>query len=108
MRPQYEVADIFRRYGEAYRKTHAMTEEQHQVMAAIIAYRTARLGGHQEICDHCGTARNCYNSCRPKCLLSPIPGYWLALVGFQVFLLLGNSRQRALPSLALLISAGDV
>ena len=71
MRPPYEVADIFRRYGDEYRKTHAMTEEQRKVMAAIMACRTAILGGHQEVCDHCGTVRNCYNSCRnrhcPKC-----------------------------------------
>jgi hypothetical protein len=71
MRPQYEVADIFRRYGDEYRKTHAMTKEQRKVMAAIMACRTASLGGHQEVCDHCGTVRNCYNSCRnrhcPKC-----------------------------------------
>ena len=71
MRPRYEVADIFRIYGEEYRKTHAMTGEQRQVMAAIMSCRTAKLGGHQEVCDHCGTIRNCYNSCRnrhcPKC-----------------------------------------
>ncbi len=71
MRPPYEVADIFRRYGDEYRKTHAMTEEQRKVMAATMAFRTSILGGHQEVCDHCGTVRNCYNSCRnqhcPKC-----------------------------------------
>lgn len=71
MRPRYEVADIFRLYGEDYRKTHAMSPGQRKVMSAIMACRTARLGGHSETCDHCGTARNCYNSCRnrhcPKC-----------------------------------------
>jgi hypothetical protein len=58
-------------YGDAYRKTHAMSSGQRKVMAAIMACRTARLGGHTEICDHCGSARNSYNSCRnrhcPKC-----------------------------------------
>jgi hypothetical protein len=71
MRPQYEVADIFRLYGEEYRRSHIMTPEQRQVMAAIIACRTAKLGGHREACDHCGSVRNFYNSCRnrhcPKC-----------------------------------------
>jgi hypothetical protein len=71
MKPRYEVADIFHRYGNEYRQKHAMTAEQRKVMAAIMACRTARLGGHQEICDQCGTVRNCYNSCRnrhcPKC-----------------------------------------
>lgn len=71
MKPQHEIADIFRKYGEEYRQNHAMTGEQRKVMAAIMACRTAGLGGHQEICDHCGTIRNHYNSCRnrhcPKC-----------------------------------------
>jgi hypothetical protein len=71
MRPQYEVADIFRLYGEEYKKTHGMTDNQRKVMAAITACRTAQLGGHSEVCDKCGTIRNSYNSCRnrhcPKC-----------------------------------------
>jgi hypothetical protein len=71
MRPQYEVADIFRLYGERYKKTHAMTDNQRKVMAAITACRTAQLGGHSEVCSKCGTIKNSYNSCRnrhcPKC-----------------------------------------
>lgn len=71
MKPQYEIADIFRKYGNEYKKNHAMTDDQRKVMAAILACRTARLGGHQEVCDQCGHLRNCYNSCRnrhcPKC-----------------------------------------
>lgn len=71
MRPKYEVADIFRLYGEQYKTTHTMLPEQRKAMAAIMACRTALLGGHKEICNHCGTTRNCYNSCRnrhcPKC-----------------------------------------
>ncbi len=71
MRPHYELADIFRIYGEEYKKDHAMTTNQRKVMAAITACRTAQLGGHAEICEQCGTTRNSYNSCRnrhcPKC-----------------------------------------
>jgi len=71
MKPQYEVADIFRLYGEEYKKTHVMTTNQRKVMAAIMSCRTAKLGGHVEVCENCGTSRNCYNSCRnrhcPKC-----------------------------------------
>ena len=71
MKPQHEIADIFRKYGDEYKKNHAMTDDQRKVMAAILACRTARLGGHQEVCDQCGHLRNCYNSCRnrhcPKC-----------------------------------------
>ena len=40
-------------------------------MGAIVACRTAALGGHVEACDNCGVARVAYNSCRnrhcPKC-----------------------------------------
>lgn len=71
MKPQYEIADILRLYGDEYRENHATTSEQRKVMAAIMACRTVRLGGHQEVCDQCGHLRNCYNSCRnrhcPKC-----------------------------------------
>ncbi len=71
MRPQYEIADIFKQYGGYYKKSHAMNDEQRKVMAALLACRTARLGGHQEVCDQCGSIRNSYNSCRnrhcPKC-----------------------------------------
>ena len=71
MKPQYEIADILRKYGDEFRQNHATTGEQRKVMAAIMACRTARLGGHQEVCDQCGHLRNCYNSCRnrhcPKC-----------------------------------------
>jgi hypothetical protein len=72
-RPKLEVADVFRRYGEAYRQEHgaSMSMEQRRVMTAIEVCRTAVLGGHVEQCDHCGHQRNAYNSCSdrhcPKC-----------------------------------------
>lgn len=72
-RPRLEVADVIRRYGEAYRLNHcaSMSAEQRRVMTAIEVCRTAVLGGHVERCDQCGYERNCFNSCRdrhcPKC-----------------------------------------
>jgi hypothetical protein len=72
-RPKLEVADVFRRYGEAYRQKHgvSMSTEQRRVMTAIEVCRTAALGGHLERCDQCDYERNCFNSCRdrhcPKC-----------------------------------------
>ena len=72
-RPKLEVADVFRRYGEAYREQHgtSMSTGQRRVMAAIELCRTAALGGHMERCDECGHERNAFNSCRdrhcPKC-----------------------------------------
>src|SRR6266496_1075019 len=72
-RLKLEVADIFRRYGAAYREQHgaSMSTTQRRVMTAIELCRTAALGGHLERCDECGHERNCFNSCRdrhcPKC-----------------------------------------
>jgi hypothetical protein len=68
-----EVADVFRRYGGAYRQQHgcSLSTAQRRVMTAIEQCRTAALGGHVEQCDACGHQRICYNSCRnrhcPKC-----------------------------------------
>jgi Putative transposase/Transposase zinc-binding domain len=68
-----EVADILRRHGEAYRQAHEghLGRVERRVMSAIVACRTAALGGHVEACDDCGVARVAYNSCRnrhcPKC-----------------------------------------
>jgi hypothetical protein len=74
-RPKLEVADIFRRYGEAYRQKCGLwlSTAQRRVMTAIELCRTAALGGHVEKCDNdkCGHVRNSYNSCGdrhcPKC-----------------------------------------
>src|SRR3954453_5681991 len=72
-RPKLEVADIFRRYGEAYREKHgaSMSTAQRRVMTAIEVCRSAALGGPIEQCDQCGHQRVCYRSCRnrhcPKC-----------------------------------------
>jgi len=73
MRPALEVADIFRRHGDAFRQTHHqhLGRIERRVMAAIEACRTPALGGHVEQCADCGLVRCAYNSCRnrhcPKC-----------------------------------------
>lgn len=73
MRQKLEVADIFRRHGDAFRAAQGnrLTRPQRRVMAAIEACRTAALGGHVEQCEDCGETRVSYNSCRnrhcPKC-----------------------------------------
>jgi Putative transposase/Transposase zinc-binding domain len=71
--PAFEVADVFRRFGPAYRQAHAdsLARGQLRAMSAIELCRTAALGGHVERCDTCGHQRISYNSCRcrscPKC-----------------------------------------
>ena len=64
-RPRLEVADIFRRYGDAYRQQAggSLPTAQRRVMTAIETCRTAALGGHLEQCDTCAHQRNAYNSC---------------------------------------------
>ena len=74
-----ELADVFRRYGEAYREQHGASLAQSRVMTAIELCRTASLGGHVEKCDNCGHQRICYNSClmgkfRNGELASPLSG----------------------------------
>ena len=71
-RPALEVAQIFRRHGPEYRKNHGLTPAQHQAMRDIERCRTARLGGHLDVCSQgCGYLAISYNSCRnrhcPKC-----------------------------------------
>ncbi|HTO79572.1 MAG TPA: IS91 family transposase [Methylocystis sp.] len=72
-RPALELADVFRRHGDAYLREHAahLGRGERRVMGAIAACRTAALGGHVEQCDACGLTRVAYNSCRnrhcPKC-----------------------------------------
>ena len=66
-----ELADIFRQYGESYRKTHCLSASHRQVMRAVEICRTKELGGHLKKCDTCGFEHPTYNSCRnrhcPKC-----------------------------------------
>jgi hypothetical protein len=88
---RWEVGDIARRYGPAYR----CRPEHRRVLRALAQCRTAALGGHREQCASCGTTRSVYHSCRnrhcPKCeslaqaawrdaqqaLLLPIPYFHL-------------------------------
>jgi hypothetical protein len=73
MRPSLEVADIFARFGDTYRKAHKgyLSLGQLKVMSAIQSCRTAMLGGHVEGCTQCDHTKIAYNSCRnrhcPKC-----------------------------------------
>jgi len=72
-RPPLAVAEVFRRYGPAYREEHgaSLSTAQRRVLTAIEVCRTAALGGHVEQCEQCGHQRIWYNSCAnrhcPKC-----------------------------------------
>jgi len=68
---RFEVADIFRLYGDKYRDQNRLSKEQLKVMRHIADCRTAVMGGHTMVCNECGFQQNFYNFCRdrhcPKC-----------------------------------------
>lgn len=116
-RPPFEVADVVREYGAAFRATHHVSHEQERVLQAIEQCRTAALGGHVEVCETCGTEQLSYNSCRnrhcPKCqgrarakwlaaeqaLLLPVPYFHVAFTLPHPLNSLIRVNQRALYSL---------
>ena len=63
-----ELAEILKEH--AHKLPH-LSHDQARVVSALIACRTAVLGGHLQRCDHCGRENPVYNSCRnrhcPKC-----------------------------------------
>ena len=65
-RPRLTVGDIFRAYGEAYRKSHALSAPQRKAMRAIETCRTPVLGGRVDVCERCGATQVVYHSCRNR------------------------------------------
>lgn len=70
-----EIADIFRKHGEAFRQNHRLSSQQERVMWDIETCRTAAQGGHLAMCDACGAMTFQFHSCRdrhcPKCQTLP-------------------------------------
>jgi Putative transposase/Transposase zinc-binding domain len=68
-RSAVEVADILRGLGPSLRD--GLSRDQHRAVNAILACRTAVLGGHVSRCEDCDHIDVAYNSCRnrhcPKC-----------------------------------------
>ena len=79
-----ELAEIFRRYGRAYRQKYAagLLPSHRQTMLAIERCRTEVLGGQVYSCPTCGEVAYSYHSCRnrhcPKCQHEQAQE-WLAL-----------------------------
>jgi hypothetical protein len=71
MRTKYELADAVNLFGTRLVSEVNLTPLQLKVMGKISQCRTAVLGGHEEVCNSCGTVRYSYNSCGdrhcPKC-----------------------------------------
>jgi hypothetical protein len=71
-RPPLEVADIIRAAGDSFLNgSQWLTWQHRKVLNAILACRTAALGGHVDECSRCGHRVISFNSCRnrhcPKC-----------------------------------------
>jgi len=71
MRKTFELATIVNIFGAALARTTNLSPLQVKVLGKISSCRTAALGGHEEVCENCGTVRYSYNSCGdrhcPKC-----------------------------------------
>lgn len=63
-----EVADVFRRFADAYLAAHgaAVLPSHRRAIADILACRTAALGGHLWQCDHCSLDVYSYHSCNNR------------------------------------------
>jgi len=57
--------------GQELQHATVLSTEQRKVLRALCRCRTAELGGHLDVCEHCDLERPAYNSCRdrhcPKC-----------------------------------------
>jgi len=120
-----ELADIFRRYGPAYRQKYAnkLLPSHRQAMRAIERCRTEALGGQMYRCAVCGETRYSYHSCRnrhcPKCqnengqrwleqqqdLLLPVPYFLLTFTLPSGFNEVARSHQSLLYDLLFKTSA---
>lgn len=65
------LAQVLRQHGAAYLATHTLSTRQAKAWRAIVACRTAALGGQQLACNACGHSHWQYHSCRnrhcPQC-----------------------------------------
>jgi hypothetical protein len=65
--PRFELADVFRAGFEAYRERFPLLPQGHyEVANAIMACKSAILGGHVYRCEECGHDLITYNSCRNR------------------------------------------
>lgn len=120
-----ELAEIFRSYGDAYRKKYAenLLPSHLQAMRAIEQCRTEALGGQVFSCADCGEVRYSYHSCRnrhcPKCqheltqdwlevqkeLLLPVPYFMLTFTLPSELRELVKGNQKLMYTLLFQISA---
>lgn len=120
-----ELADIFRRYGPAYREKFGdrMPVSHLKAMADIEACQTEALGGHVYACPACDEILYSYHSCRnrhcPKCqhnaaqewlkkqqdLLLPVPYFMITFTLPSALRGIARSNQQTIYSLLFRTSA---
>jgi hypothetical protein len=65
------LAQVLRHFGPMYLGEHRLSTPQARAWRAIVACRTAALGGQQLVCDDCGASQWRWHSCRnrhcPQC-----------------------------------------
>ena len=65
------LAQVLRHFGPGYLRAHALSTAQARAWRAIVACRTAALGGERLRCDGCGSEQWRWHSCRnrhcPQC-----------------------------------------
>lgn len=70
-----QVADILIKHIGDYQNQYPLWAQHRKIVSDLLNCRTAHLGGHIERCNHCGTVRITYHSCRnrhcPRCQHMP-------------------------------------
>ena len=61
------LADVLRQFGAVYLVKHILSTVQAKAWRAIVACRTALLGGQRLDCDQCTHSHWQYHSCRHRC-----------------------------------------
>jgi hypothetical protein len=73
------LAEVLARFGPAYLSGHDLTRAQAKAWRAIVACRTAALGGSQLRCENCGLTQWRWHSCRnrhcPRCQKQAADGW---------------------------------
>jgi len=61
-----QLADVLREHISAYRQKYRLWPEHRKILYDLLNCRTAHLGGQIDRCNHCGTMRIVYHSCRNR------------------------------------------
>jgi len=68
------LAEVVGRFGKQLIQQHSLSARQVKALHNILQCRTARMGGHEQVCDQCGEVSYSYNSCGdrhcPKCQIT--------------------------------------